>query len=259
MPTPKPKSQEILEQIGIFGRKNASEIKIHRWKLIANSIAKTNPVESKRLLAIIAVYENDFNLAYSYFESALRYSNFKNSLVYGDYAQALIMQGRGLDAFNLLVEAFKIDPNASVLDRILSLSTSMLYAEFLPEIISIVEKFNIHKDSYMPDIERRLNIINKNSEFLESLGVSLQTYTTLIDLNNKVLYKNFYTQAKVSYHKLEGMMNIVILPENLTAEEISELNDDFVNALVELDIPYEELIKISIYFSFNNQEIKEVA
>ena len=55
------------------------------------------------------------------------------------------------------------------------------------------------------------------------------------------------------------MINTIIYPEHLTADDISELNDDFVENVIKAEIPLDDLLKISIYFSFDHQESRDVA
>ncbi len=259
MLAPKKRAHEILDQIGVFGRKNASEFTIHRWKTQAKSLAESDIVDSKRILAIIGVYENNFEIAKKNFEQALALSNYENSLVLCDYAQALLMLGKGEDALSYLVKAFNIELSAKTLDIILTLSNSLIYPDVLNEIRTLVTKLNINTDLYLPLIEETILKVNENIEFIEQIGVSVSSYRSMINLSDLVLYSKFYTQTKIAACKLDDMINTIIYPEHLTADDISELNDDFVENVIKAEIPLDDLLKISIYFSFDHQESRDVA
>jgi len=259
MLAPKKRALEILEQIGVFGRKDATEFKIQRWKTQAKSLAENNIVESKRILAIIAVYENDFEVAQKNFEQALFLSNYKSSLVYSDYAQAMLMLGKAEDALNYFVKSFSIEPSMETLDRILTISNSLIFSDVLPEIESLIKKMNINSDLYLPLIEETNKKINDNFEFLEKIEVSVTSYRLMINLSDLVLYSKFYTQTKVAACQLDNSVNTIIYPEHLTADDISELNDDFVENIIKADIPLNDLLKISFYFSLDHLDSRDVA
>lgn len=259
MLAPKKRAHEILDQIGVFGRKDASEFTIHKWKTQAKSLADRDIVESKRILAIIGVYENNFEIAKKNFEQALALSNYENSLVLCDYAQALLMLGKGEEAVRYLIKAFNIEPSGKTLDRILTISNSLIYPDILNEIRSLVIKLNINTDLYLPLIEETTLKVNENMEFIQKIGVSVSSYRLMINLSDLVLYSKFYTQTKIAACKLDGLVNTIIYPEHLTADDISELNDDFVENVIKSEIPLDDLLKISIYFSFDNPENREVA
>lgn len=246
---PKTKAQEIIEQISVFGRKDASEFTIHRWKIHAKSLEASNFLESKRLQAIIAVYENDFETAYKNFDSSLSRSDNKNSMIYSDYGQALLMHGRGEEAIEFFLKAFDANPSMFVLERLLSSSASFLFLDPLSKVISIIEKYDINQDKYVPLIEQYQDSIKRKLEYLEEIKVSKETYRLVINTSDYVLYNSFYTQTKYSYHLHDDCLNVIIYPESLSEEDVSKLNDDFIENLVELDISSDELVKISVYFS----------
>ncbi|MDC5409307.1 hypothetical protein OHW82_13210 [Acinetobacter baumannii] len=259
MVAPKKRALEILEQIGVFGRKDASEFKIQRWKTQAKSLADNNIVENKRILAIIAVYENSFEVAQKNFDQALKLSNYKDSLVYSDYGQALLMFGKGELALDYFVKSFSLEPSIVTLKRILTLSTSLIFPDVLNELLVLVKKLNTNVDLYLPLIEKTNQSINEDIEFFNKIGISLNSYRLMKNLSDQILYEDFYTQTKITSCKLDDKINIIIYPEHLTASDISELNDKFVENLMELDIPCDDLLKISIYFSFDYQANRDVA
>lgn len=258
MLAPKQKSLEILTQLGVFGRKTASEFMLHRWKLHAKSLASDDPIESNRLLAIIAVYENDYKNAENYFKKALVLSNYKNDLVLSDYAQSMMMQGKGIDAINIFTKAFFLNPSFLILDRILSISVSTLYSDVLPELKNVINKLDKNYE-YTEWIEKYENKISNNREILDSLEISIKTYRSVISLNDSILFKKFYTQTQLAYYQIDNMLNVIVYPEGLSVDDISELNDDFVENVVELDNPYDELMRLSVYFSFQAPIKEEVA
>ena len=259
MLAPKQKNSEILEQLSVYGRKNASEFMIQRWKRQAKSLSDTDIVDSKRLLAIIAVYENDFDATNKYFDQALFFSGNESSSVYNDYAQALIMQGRGMDALGCYFKAFTINPSVSNLENIVGLSLGLLYIDVLRDVASIATKLNINTEIYFPIINRAIDKINRSVAFFDNIELSLESYRAVIDLSDYIAHKKFYTQKKLSYHHLDNMFGVIIHPENLTPNEVSELNDDFTESIVNLNIPYEDILKLSVYFSFYDLKDSEVA
>ncbi|MBP2602691.1 hypothetical protein [Acinetobacter calcoaceticus] len=259
MLAPKKRALEILEQIGVFGRKDATEFKIQRWKTQAKSLAENNIVESKRILAIIAVYENNLEVAHKNFDQALALSNYENSLVFSDFAQALLMLGKGEDALIYLVRAFNIEPTGRTLDRILTLSNSLVCPDVLNEVLTLVKKLNVNTEVNLSLIEETNIKINENVEFLEKIGVSVSSYRLMINLSNLVLFSKFYTQTKIAAFELDDMVNTIIYPEHLTADDISELNDDFVENIIKADIPLDDLLKISFYFSLDHLDSRDVA
>jgi len=131
--------------------------------------------------------------------------------------------------------------------------------DVLNEIRTLVTKLNINTDLYLPLIEETILKVNENIEFIEQIGVSVSSYRSMINLSDLVLYSKFYTQTKIAACKLDDMINTIIYPEHLTADDISELNDDFVENVIKAEIPLDDLLKISIYFSFDHQESRDVA
>ncbi len=245
-PIPKTKATEILEQIGVFGRKDASELTIHRWKVIAKSLEASNIAESKRLQAIIAVYENNYEAAGKFFEAALQQN--KNGMIYSDYGQALLMQGRGQESIYCLLKAYSLDPTYSILDKLLSASESLAYPDVLPEIRIITSKYNLTND-YNEMIDETSYRIYEVLEYLEELNVSVDTYRAIINTSEYSLFNKFYTQTKYASYKFDSFLNVIIYPECLSSSDISEINDFFIENLMTLDIPSDELMKVSVYFS----------
>lgn len=259
MAIPKKKTEEIIDELSIFGRKNASEFKIHKWKHFAKSIENDDPVEARRLLAIIAVYENNYSLANQYFEQALRLTADKDIAIISDYAYALKIQGRGIDAIDYLFRAFCLDPSYENLDAFLSRSRSMLYSDRFLEMVSIIEKYDTDVENSMKLISIYENDIEQNIIFLNEMDVSIESYRQLINVSNIVIHKKFYTQSSVDIIQGNDFLTTIIQPRSLSLQDIAELNDDFVEKAIELDLPSSDLLKLSVYFSMEGNDAEAVA
>lgn len=259
MAIPKKKTEEIIDELSIFGRKNASEFKIHKWKHFAKSIENDDPVEARRLLAIIAVYENNYSLANQYFEQALRLTADKDIAIISDYAYALKIQGRGIDAIDYLFRAFCLDPSYENLDAFLSRSRSMLYSDRFLEMVSIIEKYDTDVENSMKLISIYENDIEQNIIFLNEMDVSIESYRQLINVSNIVIHKKFYTQSSVDIIQGNDFLTTIIQPRSLSLQDIAELNDDFVEKAIELDLPSSDLLKLSVYFSMRSNDVDTVA
>lgn len=259
MAIPKKKTEEIIDELSIFGRKNASEFKIHKWKHFAKSIENDDPVEARRLLAIIAVYENNYSLANQYFEQALRLTADKDIAIISDYAYALKIQGRGIDAIDYLFRAFCLDPSYENLDAFLSRSRSMLYSDRFLEMVSIIEKYDANVENNLNLISVVKEDIKHNIIFLDEINVSVESYRKLIDLSNIVMHKKFYTHPAVNIIQHDDFFSTIIQPRSLSIQDIAELNDDFVEKAIELDLPSSDLLKLSVYFSMEGNDAEAVA
>ncbi len=259
MAIPKKKTEEIIDELSIFGRKNASEFKIHKWKHFAKSIENDDPVEARRLLAIIAVYENNYSLANQYFEQALRLTADKDIAIISDYAYALKIQGRGIDAIDYLFRAFCLDPSYENLDAFLSRSRSMLYSDRFLEMVSIIEKYDTDVENSMKLISIYENDIEQNIIFLNEMDVSIESYRQLINVSNIVIHKKFYTQSSVDIIQGNDFLTTIIQPRSLSLQDIAELNDDFVEKAIELDLPSSDLLKLPVYFSMRSNDVDTVA
>jgi tetratricopeptide (TPR) repeat protein len=254
MLAPKQIAKEVLDELSIHGRKDASEFVIHRWKLKAKSLEKSDLIESQRLLAIIAMYENNFLAAENYFKNALTITNGENSLVLSSYGQALIMQGRGLEGIPILVKTFNLAPSKYNLEKVLAASTTLLYIEVIPEVTSIVKRLNVNTEMYLKIIDSYQKTINGLLSFLSDLEVSVKSYRMILDLSDATLYKKFYTQTRVGAYRNDGLLNTIIYPDNLTKDNISEINDDFIENLINLDVSSDDMVKLSVYFSFDSKK-----
>lgn len=259
MAIPKKKTEEIIDELSIFGRKNASEFKIHKWKHFVKSIENDDPVEARRLLAIIAVYENDYSLANQYFEQALKLTAYQDSVILNDFAQALDMQGRGVESSQFFLKAFCLEPSHFNFQAFLSRSRSMLYSDIFTEMISILEKYDTDVENSMKLISIYENDIEQNIIFLNEMDVSIESYRQLINVSNIVINKKFYTQSSVDIIQGNDFLTTIIQPRSLSLQDIAELNDDFVEKAIELDLPSSDLLKLPVYFSMRSNDVDSVA
>lgn len=250
-PNPKTKITESLREMEVLGRKITSEFQTHKWKMAAK--AASDSIEKNRILGIIAAYESQHDLSKKYFEQAIKESAGSSYIVIDDYVKCLMMAGNLSAATEQLVKIIDLNIDQKLIENIVTLAMTNLDNRPIELLLSKLDR-NPENEPLIKSLRKFAETITIRQSEYEGTGITMEIFRSLMDLIYKVFYLKFVGRFKFnffgSFH--DGMGRYLMMQvEALTPEEISELNDDLIDGLIELSEKYNflDLSKLIIYFT----------
>lgn len=261
---PAPKTNEVIQYFGTPGLKDTRAFsplgkKKVELKNSMKALLSKEPAQAHTGLAIIYIYENQYELALNEFKLAYEKSNFsKNETIH--YANALFIYGDLNQAVQIYLSLIRNNRNdEGLFVQVIKRFSDFCFSKELEDALqtSYVAK-NMPANSQV-DLKSYAEIF----EFLNKFNIPLDFYRKIRNALDQILYKYFSLPTTADYlvHFDLDNLSYVVYPDGLEGLDdpvsvVCQMNDDLQEMMIDIFEENEiqlgsDLDKITAYFSLS--------
>lgn len=248
---PQSKLDEVVSYLNLCqGIIKINDFQLASWLRDAKALQKTNPVEGYMMESLVYRAQGKIRLAVQYAEKAFRL----DKSIAGSNYLALIKEAGCLDkADELAIELLNLyRTDTSIFDLFVMNSPYTLNIDLLKEGIRLFKPTNKKAQNMVKQAESYLEAFNANLEMLKLTGVSIETFKRVMEVSTRIKSRQHIgtNKLRISYQDNEIGKFLIITQslKNTSVEDCIRMNDEFVDAIIDDDYPFQEFRKIIFNF-----------
>lgn len=253
--------QTKLDQVVSFLNSCKGVIKINSFQLAswlrdAKALQKNNPVEGYMMESLVYRAQGKIDLAVQYSEKAYRL----DKSTAGSNYLALVKEAGYLDeADKLAIELLNLyRTDTSIFELLIMNSPYTLNTNLLKEGIRLFQPTNKKAQEMVKRAEDYLDAFDTSLEMLKLAEVSIETFKKVMEISTRIkstqhIGINYF---RIKYQNNEAGKFLIVTQrlENTSVEDCIRMNDEFIDAVIDNNYPFQELRKVIFNFAPSDEK-----